>query len=74
MRSCWQAAWRPTAVRQKQPLPRPLQTARLHTPMVSHEAETLDLVCVVQEQLDRMPAGPDRHEQKDIQVRCLSQN
>ena len=74
MGRCWQAAWRPAAERQKQPLPRLLQPARLHTLVVSHKVETPDPVRMAQEQLDHGPAGPGRHEKQDIQVRCLSQN
>lgn len=74
MRRCRQEARRPAAEGQKQPLPRPLQPACLHTPVVSHEAETADPVRVAQEQLDRGPAGPGRHEKQDIQVRRLSQD
>ena len=74
MRRCWQVAWQPVAECQKQPLPKPLQLAHLHTPVVSHEAEMLDPVRVAQEQLDLGPAGPGRHEKQDIQVRCLSLN
>ena len=74
MRRCRQAARRPAAEGQKQPLPRPLQPACLHTPVVSHEAETSDPVHVAQEQLDRGPAGPGRHEKQDIQVCRLSQD
>ena len=62
MRRCPHAAWQPAVVRQKPPLPRPLQLARLHTPVVSHEEETPDPVRVAQEQLDRAPVVSGRHE------------
>ena len=62
MRGCRQVAWRPAAVRQKQTLPRPLQAACLHTPVVSREAETPDPVHLAQEQLDHGPAGLRQHE------------
>ena len=71
MRRCRQAARRPAAEGQKEPLPRPLQPACLHTPMVSHKVEMPDPVHVAQ--LDHGPVGPGRHKQKDIHVHHLSQ-